>query len=241
MSEAGGSSPAGAADEPQSSPALARSAAHAFVDDLDAPVLSASDRRHLEKVMRLREGELVTVADGRGGWRATTFGAVLQVVGEIRHERRAHLPVGVAFALVKGDRNELVVQKLTELGIDAIVPMHTERCVVHWEADRSARHLDRLRRVAREAAMQCRRAWLPEVREPVEFAVACRWPGAALADAGGAPLTVEHSMVLVGPEGGWTSTERTCGIPVIGLATHVLRAETAAIAAGVLLSVTRRS
>lgn len=223
------------------SPASAGAAAHAFVDDLSDPVLSADDRHHLSRVLRLRDGELVTVADGRGAWRVTTFGASLAPAGEVQHERRHEVPSGVAFALVKGDRNELVVQKLTELGMDLIVPMHTERCVVRWDDDRSGRHVERLRRVAREAAMQCRRAWLPDVREPAAFSKVATWPGAALADAGGGPVTVRHQIVLVGPEGGWSATERASGLPVVGLATHVLRAETAAIAAAVLLNVARAS
>jgi 16S rRNA (uracil1498-N3)-methyltransferase len=223
------------------SPASAGAAAHAFVDDLEAPVLSADDRHHLSRVLRLRDGEVVTVADGRGGWRVTTFGASLALASDVQHEHRHEVPYGVAFALVKGDRNELVVQKLTELGVDRIVPMHTDRCVVRWDDDRSGRHVERLRRVAREAAMQCRRAWLPEVHEPVAFADVASWPGAALADGGGGPITVGHQIVLIGPEGGWSATERAAGLPVVGLATHVLRAETAAIAAAVLLSVTRTS
>ncbi len=81
--------------------------------------------------------------------------------GRPRRRRRAALTVG--FALVKGERPELIVQKLTELGIDRIVPFVAERSVVRWDGDRAAGHVERLRRVAREAAMQSRRCWLPEV------------------------------------------------------------------------------
>ncbi len=76
----------------------------------------------------------------------------------------------VAFAPTKGERPEWVVQKLTELGIDRIVPLVSERSVVRWEGGRGQKAVERLRRVAREAAAQCRRVWLPEITDVVHFA-----------------------------------------------------------------------
>jgi 16S rRNA (uracil1498-N3)-methyltransferase len=148
-------------------------------------------------------------------------------------------PVTVAFALTKGERPELAVQKLTELGADVIVPFSAERSVVRWDDRRAAGNVERLRRVAREAAMQCRRAWLPDVEDLTDFAGVAAWPGAALADAGGAPPSLDRPTILVGPEGGWTDAERECGLPTVGLGRHVLRAETAAMAAATLLGALR--
>ncbi len=91
----------------------------------------------------------------------------------------------VAFSPVKGDRPEWAVQKLTELGVDRIVPLVAARSVVRWTGDRGAAVVERWRRVAREAAMQSRRAWLPAVEEAVAFGRAAAWPGAALAVGGG--------------------------------------------------------
>ena len=84
--------------------------------------------------------------------------------------RRLEPALTVAFAPIKGERPEWVVQKLTELGIDRIVPLRSERSVVRWTAQRGQAAVERLRRVAREAAAQCRRVWLPEVAETVAFA-----------------------------------------------------------------------
>ena len=67
----------------------------------------------------------------------------------------------IGFALIKGGRPELVVQKLTELGVDAIVPFTAEHSVARWDANRATRHIERLRRVAREAAMQSRQVRIP--------------------------------------------------------------------------------
>jgi 16S rRNA (uracil1498-N3)-methyltransferase len=79
-------------------------------------------------------------------------------VGDSVLADRSLPPLTVAFAVLKGERNEMVVQKLTELGIDRIVPVLAERCVVRWDTVRAQRQHERLERVAREAAMQSRRA-----------------------------------------------------------------------------------
>ena len=117
--------------------------------------------------------------------------------------------LGVAFALVKGDRPELAVQKLTELGIDVIVPFVAERSVVRWDAERAARHHERLTRIAREAAMQCRRAWLPAVEVVTDFAGVAARSRAAITTVGGQKLDLtSHRLLLVGPEGGWSRGAR---------------------------------
>jgi 16S rRNA (uracil1498-N3)-methyltransferase len=137
-----------------------------------------------------------------------------------------------------------VVQKLTELGIDHLVPFLATRSVVRWEDDRAARHHERLQRVAREASMQSRRCYLPSVAPLTPFAELVARPGMALADRDGRPPTAAISGALIGPEGGWTSEERAAagaaGAPVLDLAEQVLRAETAAFAAAALLAALRR-
>ena len=95
-----------------------------FVDDLDAPALAPDDEHHLRRVLRVRDGDDVTIADGAGRWRQATFGDRLHVVSPIACEPDADPPITIAFALVKGDRPEYVVQKLTELGVDRILLYH---------------------------------------------------------------------------------------------------------------------
>jgi 16S rRNA (uracil1498-N3)-methyltransferase len=215
--------------------------AHVFVADLDAPQLDDADRHHLERVLRLRAGEEVTVSDGRGGWRRCRFvaGGGLRPDGEVERRPRASPAITIAFAVTKGDKPELTVQKLTELGVDRIAPFVAAHSVVRWDDERAGRQLERLRRVAKEAAMQCRRSYLPEVADLADFATVAGLPGAALADAGGGPPTLARPVVLVGPEGGWSDDERASGPAPVGLGDHVLRAETAAIAAAALLTALR--
>lgn len=213
--------------------------AHVFVGDVDTPVLDASDARHLSRVLRLRDGELVTVADGRGRVRPYRYGDPLVADGPGARVARPTPAITVAVALTKGDRAEWAVQKLTEAGADEIVLFAAERSVARWEGERAERHLARLRSIAREAAMQSRRAWLPAVTGVSTFAEVAARPGACLAEAGGAPPSLDRPTILIGPEGGWSDAERAAGLPAVALGPHVLRAETAAIAAGALLAALR--
>jgi 16S rRNA (uracil1498-N3)-methyltransferase len=228
----------------------AAAAAQVFVDDPAAPALADADAHHLDRVLRLHPGEEVVVTDGRGSWARATWrgGAGLEPVhgapgiggdGAVHHEPAAAPALTVAFAPVKGERPEWVVQKLTELGIDRIVPLSSERSVVRWSGARGAATVERLRRVAREAAAQCRRVWLPEITDVVRFDELPTLGGAGevvLAQLSGDRPTLRQHVVAVGPEGGWSSDELAAGLPTVGFGLSVLRAETAAVTAGALLA-----
>lgn len=211
---------------------------HVFVADLDAPELDPDDRHHLGRALRLRPGDPLTVADGRGRWRRARFGPVLEPAGEVETEDVPGPPVTVALTPVKGQRPEWAVQKLTELGVDAVWLLVAERSVVRWDGDRAGGHLARMQKVAREAAMQSRRCRLPEIRAGVPVAEAAAVPGAVLAHPGGAPPGLDRPVVLVGPEGGWSDAE-LAGRSTVSLGPTVLRAETAAVVAGTLLTAAR--
>lgn len=219
------------------SPATAE--ALAFVADLDRPVLDEGDDHHLRRVLRLRAGAPIVVGDGAGRWRICRLDASLAVVGEVEEDPPTGQQTTVAFSVPKAEKPEFVVQKLTELGTDRVVLIQAERTIVRWEGARAHRHVERLHRVAREAAMQARRTRLPEVVGPVPFVEAARWPGVTRCDRGGEPLTSARTTLLVGPEGGWTEAERELVPAAVTLAPYVLRVETAAIAAGALMGALR--
>lgn len=233
----------------------AAAAAQVFVDDPGHALVAEEDVHHLGRVLRLRPGEEVVVSDGRGNWARTEWrgddgGSVACVEpvrgadgvggdGSVQHEARVEPPLTVAFAPVKGERPEWVVQKLTELGIDRIVPLRTERSVVRWSGARGRASVERLRRVAREAAAQSRRVWVPEVLDTVSFADLSELgePGeVVLAQLSGDRPTAAQRVVAVGPEGGWGAKELAAGLPTVGFGLSVLRAETAAVTAGALLA-----
>jgi 16S rRNA (uracil1498-N3)-methyltransferase len=208
---------------------------HVFVADLERPELDDHDRHHLAKALRLRSGDALTISDGAGRWRAARFGPEVEVVGEVVAVPAPLPPVTVGLAPVKGQRPEWAVQKLTELGVDDVWLLVADRSVVRWEGARGEGHADRLARVAREAAMQSRRCRLPDIRVGVPLADALRREGAALADPGGTVPSLTRPVVLVGPEGGWSDAERAATPARVALGPTILRAETAAVAAGGLL------
>jgi 16S rRNA (uracil1498-N3)-methyltransferase len=234
-------------------PALAATAvasAHVFVRELsDTLELEGEDAHHLSRVLRLRAGEAVTAADGAGRWRlyVVTAGAGLEATGPEQREPDLHPRLAVAFALTKGDKPDLAVQKLTELGVDRILPVLAERSIARPEPARAVAQVQRWRRVAREAGRQCRRAALPEVADLAPLASLVGHPGLGVAERGGASLAAlaegvgDEVLIVVGPEGGLTDAEVELLAPVfrLGLGPHVLRAETAAVAAAAVLTVLR--
>jgi len=216
-----------------------------LVDDLAAPRLRPADAHHFSRVLRLAPGQTVTLADGRGGWCEARFGVEPEPVGPVNVEPAPAPALVVGFVPVKGEAPEWYVQKLTELGIDEIVPLVSERSVVRWDGPRAARAHERMVRAAREACLQCRRLHLPRVAPVTDLvrflseragpaAGTQRGVGAALADPDGAPPAAGLTTVVVGPEGGFSPDELALA-PAVALPGHILRAETAAVvAAGVL-------
>jgi 16S rRNA (uracil1498-N3)-methyltransferase len=217
-------------------PVLRGSAAHVFVESLESPQLTDEDEHHLRRVLRIREGDAVTLGDGAGSWvtaRLTADG--LSITSDPDCDREPQ-PSVILSAIPKGDRPEWMVQKLTELGATAIGFIECARSVVRWEAPRADRQMQRLRRIARESAMQSRRLWLPQILDVVPFAEAAASATCAIADPHGGRLTDELDTILVGPEGGFTDRELESVTRRVALSPNVLRVETAALAAAFLLT-----
>jgi 16S rRNA (uracil1498-N3)-methyltransferase len=213
-------------------------APHIFVDDLDVLELDPADDHHL-RVLRIQPGAAVVACDGQGAWRlCRRTAAGIEPDGVTTRSTRPVPDIAIAFALTKGDKPELVVQKLTELGVDRIVPFFAERSVVRWDEARAQKNVERLRRVAREAAMQSRRLTLPVLTDVASVA-SVGAQGFVRADRGGEPLSLRSPSVAIGPEGGWSDDERSSWPGSVELAPTVLRAETAAIAAAAVLTAQR--
>jgi len=223
--------------------------------------LSGPEGHHAATVRRLRAGERADVSDGAGTLAECVVTSVSRdsVVLEVRARRTAPPPrprLTVVQALPKGDRGELAVELMTEIGVDAVIPWSAEHSITRWQGDRGARALAKWRSTAREAAKQSRRAWLPEVTEAATTAdVAQRvttagWAIVLEADASAKlhelPLTdAADIMLIVGPEGGISPAERAAltgaGATEARLGPTVLRTSTAgSAAAAVLLSRTAR-
>jgi 16S rRNA (uracil1498-N3)-methyltransferase len=134
----------------------------------DVFTLGGAEGHHAATVQRLRVGEELLLADGRGG----TAGAVVTAVGRgtldlrvssLAYDDAPDPRLVVVQGIAKGDRGELAVQAMTEVGVDEIVPWAASRSVVQWRGERGGRAREKWVATAREAAKQSRRSWLPVV------------------------------------------------------------------------------
>jgi 16S rRNA (uracil1498-N3)-methyltransferase len=230
----------------------ADAAAHTFAAELgDEVEVGGDDGHHLQRVRRLRAGERVTVADGAGRWRLYDIDAVragslqLRAVGPVTAEPVVRPAVSLAVALTKAGALDTVVARCTELGVARVTLVRAERCVVRWDAADAGRAVERLQAAARAAAAQSRRARLPQIEAPVDLGDLAGRAGVVVAERRGARsdeleaalARADEWTVVVGPEGGFAPAERARlgDMPHLGLGPHVLKAETAPIAAVAIL------
>jgi len=225
--------------------------------------LEGPEHHHLSRVLRAKKGKKVWLVDEQG----TRYLAEVKDVGRDRTkllliEKRSHedaaIRINLAQAVLKSKKMDFLVQKATELGIAAFIPVETERSIAKIK-DRETGKIERWRKIAREAAKQSRRIHLPDIHPPQPFSrllsesndsrkfILSEDRGTYLRDilnripgntgSGKIPSSV---LLLVGPEGGWTAAEAKAahghGFESVSLGRRILRAETAALAALALIS-----
>src|SRR6478609_5566256 len=223
----------------------------------DTVALTGPEAHHAAAVRRVRTGEEVSLGDGHGAWLEGVCEEVSPRLVSIRITARTDIPAAtprlvLVQALAKGDRDELAVQAATELGVDEIVPWQAARSVSRWDAAKAAKGTARWAAIAREAAKQAHRAWLPEVsalattddlvRRAAASVVLVLEPTATAAlsqtrlDAG----DDRDILLVVGPEGGIDPGELErlahAGATEVRLGTTVLRTSTAGPAALAVVS-----
>ena len=218
--------------------------------------LDGPEGHHAANVQRVRVGELLILADGRGGTADVEVVVVGKGTVEVAVRERTLRPARdprlvVVQGLPKGERGELAVQAMTEVGVDEILPWAASRSVTQWRGDRGQKSRQKWVGTAREAAKQSRRAWLPEVGGDPDLStkqVAARLSSAAAAfvlheeasvrlATADLPSTGEIVLV-VGPEGGITEAEMSAfdSAVAVRLGDEVLRTSTAGVAALSVLS-----
>jgi len=214
----------------------------------DTAALRGTEFRHLQRVLRLREGDEVTLFDDDGREHA---GIVLSLSPRVAHVRitATHVPAresALAITLYqgvpKGRKLDLVVEKATELGVRRIAPVVSRHVVARGS------RVDRWRRIAASAAEQCGRTRVPSVDAPVDLGALVRgiwpplrilaWEGERAVSLDSLPATAGAAIAVVGPEGGFAPDEveaaRDAGFATVALAPRILRAETAAIVTATL-------
>jgi len=224
-------------------------AQHFFAPDVSGArvTLTGDEARHAVRVLRVRPGEKITVSDGRGDVvTATVAEAEIDLVADVtgrRSEAASRPRLHVFAAIPKAGKLDLVVQKLTELGVDVIQPFAAARSVARWNERKGATQTDRLAAIARESAKQSRRAWLPEVLTPGTLdALELPAPSFVLDEGSVAGLreslprqAPEAIGLVIGPEGGLDREEVAAlagrGAVAVSLGPLILRTETAALVA----------
>jgi len=217
---------------------------------IDTVTLTGEEHHHATRSCRVKTGELIGVTDGCGkrvearikAIDSSTLTAVIE--RDVSGFGETAVEITVALSIIKPARFELAVEKCTELGARRFIPVIAQRCMV-----KPGRiNTERLRRIAREAAKQAGRSWIPEIYEPVELSeldapVNCRLLVAAMNtehEIGKVVQQVLHAAsltILIGPEGDFTGEELELlaqkGALPFSLGGLTLRSETAAIAATV--------
>jgi len=222
-------------------------------------VLPPDESRHLSQVLRLKPGDEVLVFDGRGNeylcgvLHAGKPAATLEILKQSEFNLESPLNLTLGQALAKGDKFDLIVQKATELGATAIIPLITERADVRLSAEQAERRVERWRRISLESLKQCGRSKLVQISRPSSIAdllgqfrppdaivlVCNERGGVSIRKALAAAVRTPSVVVLVGPEGGWEDGELALlqneGCTSVTLGARKLRMETAAIVALALI------
>ncbi|MCR4576603.1 MAG: 16S rRNA (uracil(1498)-N(3))-methyltransferase [Clostridiales bacterium] len=215
--------------------------------------LSTDEARHALKVLRLSDGDEVEAMDGWGrAWKGTLSvngREVGIILSEMLPSTEAPVSLTVYMGLVKGEKLELIAQKLTEIGVIRLVPVRMERSVMQVSAAEAAKKLERPRRIAREALKQCGRTREMEIPDPIDFQTLAErvsghrkcfvfWENARdmrLLDVFRQQPELNDLACVIGPEGGISEKEMetliNAGACALTLGRRILRAETAAIAA----------
>ena len=215
-----------------------------LTDDPAAGVLTGAEAKHAH-VKRIQPGERIMLIDGQGTTaltRVTSVGAG-RVDGVVEKQEFVPQPtprVTVVQAVPKGERAELAVDLAVQAGADAIVPWISHRTIARWPANKQAKQVEKWRAQALSSAKQARRAWVPEVREPVttnQLAELLRDAGLALVLHEDATESIrdvdfgEDVWLIVGPEGGIGDDElEVLGARPVKLGPEVLRTASAAFA-----------
>ena len=212
-------------------------------------LLDEREAHYLGHVLRLKRGDDLVAFNGRGTERGaivTSLGrhdGELTLKGTLRPLPRPRLDLTIIQAVTKADAMDFVVQKTTELGVSAILPVYTEFSVVKLDEERAERRLEHWRRIAQSACEQCGRHEPPRIAAPVELASCLEVLPAATERLALDPdartkltrtATPDNVIAAVGPEGGfaaddWRRLDRA-GFERVSLGPRVLRVETATLA-----------
>ncbi|WP_408954870.1 16S rRNA (uracil(1498)-N(3))-methyltransferase [Natroniella sp. ANB-PHB2] len=215
--------------------------------------ITGQDVRHITRSLRLDSGDKISVADGEGKKYIIELVELTEksVKGKVHQDFVAKVEPDTKVTLVQGlpksKKMDLIAQKTTELGVEEIIPVETERSIVKLKPSKAKRRQKRWQKIAKEAAKQSGRAKIPEVKELVGFeeiiSLAKEYDLAlipweeeegSLKEVIAGNNKMERVMIVIGPEGGFSKQEveraKEAGIKPVSLGSRILRTETAGLA-----------
>lgn len=226
-------------------------------------VITGGDAHHLGRVMRAKAGDRILVADDEGKvgeYELTGFtesSVSMRLVQQVEERTESPVEIVLAQCLPKGDKLDLIVQKATELGVNVIVPLTSDNCVVRYDGRKAKAKQEKWQKIADEAGKQCGRSRLPVVMPVQTFKAWLREAAAEQGDTTAVCMCYENELqqgmkdflqgqkaakrfvAIIGPEGGFSLAEaalaKELGIASVSLGTRILRAETAAISAAAVI------
>lgn len=217
-------------------------------------IITGEDRKHIDNVMRMmKNDEILAVSDGEAYvaviTNITTDGVSVRKRGEPLPSNELPITVTIVCGLAKGEKHDLIVQKATELGVSAVIPFKAERSIVKWVDKKGAKRIERLQKIAKQAAEQCHRTVIPSIENPLTIneliAQAKNYDVLLFADEEDAKSGEPHRisdrvksmsanqkvLVVFGPEGGLSRNEAeilsSAGFHPVALGPRILRTETA--------------
>ncbi|MGI6686259.1 MAG: 16S rRNA (uracil(1498)-N(3))-methyltransferase [Bacillota bacterium] len=216
--------------------------------------ITGSDVNHISRVLRLKPGDQMMVADGTGReYLVELISATPEKVETVIKEsfpagNEPPLDVYLLQGLPKGEKMELIIQKCTEIGIKKIIPVQMERTIIKLTPDKAEKRRERWQRISFEAAKQCQRSMVPEVLSvcelpqainqlPKDTLIIMPWEeekGLGLKELlrNNGSLTGSVALII-GPEGGISPQEAAWaveqGVKIVSLGPRILRTETAGL------------
>ena len=225
--------------------------------------IDGEDVKHISKVLRYGQGDEIEVCDSNGHEYICRIESIdktridLSIVDEVYINRESKIRVSLYQGVPKSTKMEIILQKLTEAGVDEIVLVNTKRSVVNIKGDKADKKFDRWERIIYEAAKQCKRGMIPKLRGILSFKEALEDMGKN--DINICPYEVEKSLgikealqtgqvkkilenkdevrvgIFIGPEGGFAEEEnemvKAAGIASVTMGPRIFRTETASIVA----------
>ncbi|HWR42757.1 16S rRNA (uracil(1498)-N(3))-methyltransferase [Sporomusa sp.] len=221
----------------------------------DNMIIDGADARHIALVLRLAAGDTVLISgqDGRSGKaeiiQVSTDAVQLRLLELIDANTEPPIATWLVQGLAKGEKMDFIVQKAVELGVSGIIPAITEHCVVRYDLAKQADKVARWQKIAREAAKQCGRSYIPKIFPVTRLADVFTYHELTSASKimlyeGQASQGLKQALteanrqaylLFIGPEGGFSPTEvdlcQENSVRIVTMGPRIMRTETAAVAA----------